>query len=509
MAERAYARLGWKLVPAYLAGCAVFTAAMTTAAAAALVLSYLNGDSEQFRVTLAIALLVELGGFVAGGWLTLRQTGRTLRWLREGRESGVEPSAAWTTIVLYPIRLISTVGIGCCVSLAIMFPVYLVPEFDLTGWATAGVVIGIGSIGLFTWASLVFFGEHLFRPVVAEIATMLPEGWLAPRSHWNAGAKAFAAPLSMGMLTVGGAATFIPATHSSTTRLAVAAGVGLVVLVLVGLPLISLATATVLDPLRRLREGTLRVGRGDFTEPVPLTSADEFGDVVASFNRMQIGLSERETLSVDNDRLLEEVRASRARIVSSADAERRRVERNLHDGAQQRLVALALRLRLLEERLSGDPSAAALAAEASADLGAAIAELRDLARGLHPQVLTTGGLKPALEQLSQRSPVPVAVSAPGERYPDPVESTAYFVVSEALANVAKYASASKAAVSLAADNGALMVEITDDGVGGADPASGSGLSGLADRVAALDGRLQIESPSGGGTTVRVSLPLQV
>ncbi len=314
----------------------------------------------------------------------------------------------------------------------------------------------------------------------------------------------------MGMLTVGGAATFIPATHSSTTRLAVAAGVGLVVLVLVGLPLISLATATVLDPLRRLREGTLRVGRGDFTEPVPLTSADEFGDVVASFNRMQIGLSERETLSVDNDRLLEEVRASRARIVSSADAERRRVERNLHDGAQQRLVALALRLRLLEERLSGDPSAAALAAEASADLGAAIAELRDLARGLHPQVLTTGGLKPALEQLSQRSPVPVAVSAPGERYPDPVGvSTAYFVVSEALANVAKYASASKAAVSLAADNGALMVEITDDGVGGADPASGSGLSGLADRVAALDGRLQIESPSGGGTTVRVSLPLQV
>jgi signal transduction histidine kinase len=146
-------------------------------------------------------------------------------------------------------------------------------------------------------------------------------------------------------------------------------------------------------------------------------------------------------------------------------------------------------------------------ATAAANLNEALAELRELARGLHPQILTTDGLRPALQQLAGRAPVPVSVSAPAERFSDQVESTIYFVCAEALANVAKYAQASAAEVSLERRNGRLVIEITDDGVGGADSAAGSGLSGLRDRVAALDGSLELNSETGVGTTVRAAIPI--
>jgi signal transduction histidine kinase len=203
---------------------------------------------------------------------------------------------------------------------------------------------------------------------------------------------------------------------------------------------------------------------------------------------------------------LAEVRASRARIVAAADAERRRVERNLHDGAQQRLVTLALQLRLLEERVRADPELDRLVEESLTELGVALAELRELAQGLHPSVLTDHGLAPALEELAERAPLPVTVDAPPERYASAVEATAYYVAAEALTNVAKYAGASSARVLVARENGSLRIEVADDGVGGADPAHGSGLRGLADRVAALDGRLEVTSASGSGTRILASLP---
>jgi PAS domain S-box-containing protein len=205
----------------------------------------------------------------------------------------------------------------------------------------------------------------------------------------------------------------------------------------------------------------------------------------------------------------EELRASRARIVAAADAARRKIERDLHDGAQQRLVALALDVKIAKGRLGADPEAAGpFLDRLAAELGEASAELRELARGIHPAVLTERGLAPAIDALAGRAPVPVeVVGAPAERLSPTVEVTAYFTVSEALTNVAKYARASRATVRLAREDGALVVEVRDDGVGGAKAGAGSGLSGLADRVGALDGTLSVESPPGEGTLVRAVLPI--
>ncbi len=204
---------------------------------------------------------------------------------------------------------------------------------------------------------------------------------------------------------------------------------------------------------------------------------------------------------------LEELRASRARIVQAGDAERRRLERDLHDGAQSRLVALTLLLRSARTRAPGDSELATMLDRAVSELQTSLSELRELARGIHPAVLTDRGLVPALHALADRAPVPVEVQADHEeRLPGAVESAAYFVVSEALANVAKYAQASQAAVALKHVNGELTVEVTDDGVGGADAARGSGLRGLADRVAALDGTITLESPAGGGTRLHAAIP---
>jgi signal transduction histidine kinase len=222
-------------------------------------------------------------------------------------------------------------------------------------------------------------------------------------------------------------------------------------------------------------------------------------------------------LAVDNERLaaevrsqLEEVRASRARIVEASDAERRRVERNLHDGAQQRLVVLSLALRRAQAQLPGDagPELTGTLADATEQLKSALAELRQLARGIHPAILVEAGLLAALKSLARESPVPVAlqVDLPG-RLPEPVEAAVYFVVSEALANVAKYAGADQVEVSVAIAGEQLRVRIADDGRGGADPKSGSGLRGLADRVAALGGRLDVRSPLSAGTQVIATLPV--
>jgi signal transduction histidine kinase len=215
---------------------------------------------------------------------------------------------------------------------------------------------------------------------------------------------------------------------------------------------------------------------------------------------------ENERLHAEAESRLAEVQASRERIVAASDAERRRLERNLHDGAQQRLVALSLQLRLLEGRVGDDPSAQALVATASSELADSLAELRELARGIHPAVLDHG-LAAALDSLASRSPVPTKVEyeADGD-LPEPVELAAYFVASEALTNVAKYAHATTASVRVSRHGPTAVIEIADDGAGGADEAGGSGLRGLADRVEALDGRLTVVSPPGAGTTVIAELP---
>jgi signal transduction histidine kinase len=219
------------------------------------------------------------------------------------------------------------------------------------------------------------------------------------------------------------------------------------------------------------------------------------------------------SLAIDNERLkadlrarLAELRVSRQRIVEAADDARRRIERDLHDGAQQQLLALALELRVLRSRVNGDDTAT-LVDGLSQRLDVALGELRELARGIHPALLTQSGLGPAITSLAERSLAPVHAQVEIEgRLPAPVESAAYFVVAEALTNVARYAHASHAAVEVRRDGDELLVVVSDDGVGGADVAAGSGLRGLQDRLAAVDGTLRIDSPADGGTRLEARIP---
>jgi signal transduction histidine kinase len=211
--------------------------------------------------------------------------------------------------------------------------------------------------------------------------------------------------------------------------------------------------------------------------------------------------------AIDNAETRDELLASRARLVEAADEQRRRVVRDLHDGAQQRLVHAIMTLQLAHGRGDAPPELRRLVVEALEDTRAAVDEVRELAHGIHPAVLTHRGLTAAVEALADRAPVPVHVDIPEQRYPAFAESAAYFVAAEALTNVAKYARASTARVTATRRADALVIAIEDDGVGGATPTQGSGLSGLQDRVAAFDGTLIVDSPPGAGTRIRAKIPL--
>ena len=239
-------------------------------------------------------------------------------------------------------------------------------------------------------------------------------------------------------------------------------------------------------------------GRREFEARIAPSGPDEVTAIVRDFTDQRAADAE--------------LRRSRARIVEATDTERRRLERDLHDGAQQRLVALSLAIRLLRLRLRAaetrDVEAIAAADSAAAEVKVAIQELRELARGIHPAILTEAGLGAAITALADRSPVPAEVnSVPDRRLAPAIEATAYFVVSEALANVAKYASATRASVGADCRGTTLHVEVGDNGVGGADGSRGSGIRGLEDRVAAIGGRLTIDSPAGQGTLVVAEIPI--
>jgi signal transduction histidine kinase len=291
---------------------------------------------------------------------------------------------------------------------------------------------------------------------------------------------------------------------------AIVGGLGFVALVLTFSPLIVLATPVtffgwiVEEPLQAI---PLAIA-GLLACLLLLNLCNGVAWLWCLFARVMLGPS-----TVQLHERVDDLRDARARIIAAADAERRRIERDLHDGAQQRLVALSLTLGLAESRLAGGgvgaESAAPLIAEAREEAKLAVQELRELASGIHPALLSERGLGPALEALAARAPVPVSVDGiPDDRLPPPVESAAYFLTAEALTNVAKYAHAESAGVALAIEHGRLRLTVRDDGDGGADPSSGSGLRGLRDRIEALDGSLDIDSPPGVGTTIVAEIPLR-
>ena len=262
---------------------------------------------------------------------------------------------------------------------------------------------------------------------------------------------------------------------------------------------------------RVLEAGRSAVDRGT---PSVIEYALEFEDETRHYEGRFAASGDDEFLMIvreitDRKRQQQELEASRQRIVAAGDDARRKLERNLHDGAQQRLVSLSLSLRLVQSQLRKSPDAAEEILEASREeLAQALEELRELARGIHPAVLTDRGLEAALEALAARAPLPVEIAGKCSKLPPSVEAAVYYVVSEALANVTKYAQASSVKVTVEHLNGSALVEVADDGIGGADPLRGSGLRGLADRVSSLSGKLAIHSPPGEGTRVRAEIPLE-
>jgi signal transduction histidine kinase len=256
---------------------------------------------------------------------------------------------------------------------------------------------------------------------------------------------------------------------------------------------------TIIRPLRAAAAMAERLADGDLSARLPEKAPGEIGVLERSFNVMA------NSLQKSRDELL----ASRRRIVAAADESRRRIERDLHDGIQQRLISILLDLRTADEGIPGDlTQVKSQLAAVAGNLTNALDDLREISRGIHPAILSEGGLAPAVKALARRSPVPVevAVDLPA-RLAESVEVGAYYVVSEALANTAKHARASVAYVDLRAYDGNLQLSVRDDGVGGADVTRGSGLTGLADRVQALGGAISITSPTGQGTTLRVTIPI--
>ena len=287
---------------------------------------------------------------------------------------------------------------------------------------------------------------------------------------------------------------------AAAARAIVAAGIGLGGSILLIVVFAGYLTSAIVQPVRRTAAMADRLAAGNLGARTAEHGVGEIGVLERSFNSMAGSLE----LS------REELAASRARIVAAGDQARRRIERDLHDGTQQRLVALVLDLRTAEAAVPPDrPELRAQVARVADGLTGALEELRELSRGIHPAILSEGGLGPALKALARRSPVPVelTVDAPA-RLPEPVEVAAYFVVSEALANAAKHARASVAEVEARAHDGRLHLSVRDDGVGGAVPGGGSGLVGLADRVEALGGTIQVHSPAGHGTRLQIDLPIQ-
>jgi len=232
-------------------------------------------------------------------------------------------------------------------------------------------------------------------------------------------------------------------------------------------------------------------------DPLPPESEDRLG-----------AFCELVSLGVASAQARADLIASRSRLVKAGDEQRRRLERNLHDGAQQRFVSVVLRLRLARDRLSSDPAAAAeLLDQVARELDTGLEELREIARGLHPAILGDHGLRHALEALAERLRIPATMDVPAERLPEDLEATAYYVVSEAMTNVAKHAAASHADVSVRVDGDVVRCEVSDDGRGGAGASTGTGILGLRDRAEAAGGILSVVSPPGQGTVVTATLPL--
>jgi signal transduction histidine kinase len=505
VAEGAYRAIGWRSILGAEALAFAFGLVCTLLSVAEFTrITGLSGAGSRRLFLLAALVWLATVSVIAVG--SLRAMGPVARWASD-RDPG-HAARAWLVALGAPAVLTKWIALTLlCVGLPLDL-LAITTVSDTEPAMVALLVLAVAVVAVLGASIGTFALQLVTRPLLRDLAGELDRAPIVPAESSVRRKLLVAVPAIAICGAVGAVVLTLPVGTAWNDALARALLAVALTLALTGPATFLLAHST-LRPLDDLLEATHRLGRADFSTHVPEISADEYGTLARSMNDAMAGLEEGQRLASANARLLEDVRESRARIVSASDAARRRVERNIHDGAQQRMTALILELRLLEDAAEGahEPSIAAMARHARESLNLALNEIRELARGLHPAVLVTDGLLPAVEQLVALAPLPVEVDIPQIRFPETLEATAFYVASEGLANVAKHAHASSASVSARVNQTDLVVKVADDGVGGATPGPCSGLAGLADRVAALDGRLEVESPPGGGTLLTVSLPL--
>ena len=449
-----------------------------------------------------IAAVLLLGGgpgaaLVLWSWRDAFRTG--LSWMGEARTPQRAPEV-WESLARLPYVVARRTLLSSCV-LMVPFTILAVVAMGRS-WLTAIPFYGCTFTAVLTGAVLWTFGtEFALRPMLRDVASMLPADFEPVMHGWRLQTKSLL-PLpvvsSFGALTAG---AFVDATDPGALRLAVALGIALLTAFAVSV-IFFVITRSTLDPIEDLLDATQRVRAGDISTSVPLVSADEFGRLAYSFNAM-LG---------DLRRHRDALRATHARIVTAADAARRGVERDLHDGAQQRLVLLHLKLGVTAGLLERDPTAAGcMVQEMRADLACALTELQDVARGLYPALLEIEGLRGALTQAAERSAIPVTLDCDRVgRFAAELEAAVYFCCLEALQNASKHAGErASVTVGLKQRGGALAWQVADDGRGFDSHVAhpGCGLLNMTDRIVALGGQLQIVSRPGTGTTVSGTLPI--
>jgi len=521
--HRLYARFGTHYV-ALVLGWLEFLA-LAGAMLSAVVASRLLEQS--FRPPWPLVLMVEAATALGCGvpFVFLWREARPLTaWIRNGRPADAA-TAAWETGVM----LIRRVWPRCFVlSSVLLIPadVWAVGHYHLgpSGFPVAWVFTQLG-VGV-TAAYMFFVGEAMLRPMVEDAARVMPPGGGVRRARGRIGqtvllalavTTSFAVLMSQAIGSIG---------HTPTSRLLGAVAIAVVIALTFTPILIRAVTDSVVGPVRTLTSATARAAASDLEHPVPVTSDDELGVLTTSFNDMIRGLREREALRNDKleltsalqasledlQRHAEELRASRARVVTASDVERRRMERDLHDGAQQQLVLLGLKLAMAERLIEKDTVAAkAMHDELRTDLRQALSELRDLAHGIYPAVLENEGLPGALREAVERAAIPAELHCDGAgRYPRELEAAVYFCCLEALQNAAKHAGAgAKVTITLAERDRTLLFAVADDGQGydTSIGLAGVGVQNMTDRIGALGGELTIRSAPGSGTTILGSIPL--
>ena len=500
-AARLYAALGARGLLVGVIAAGIANVAVTVLLILGGLARFINTPLHEYVRAAAVAELLA-GAATAAGLLAAREPLRTV-WSWVGNERTPAAAAAvWRATITLPRRVVLVTAPACMIlELAVL--ALVLSDQHQTAWLAIPAAVALAG-GVVANAVFTMLGAELaLRPIVEDAAQFLPVDFDPDVSTLLVRTKVLA-PVPGAVMFASLLASSVATTHTGYLARAMATMVAGVSVVAISYGLFFVSTGAALDPIDELTRATERVQHGDLDTPVSVLTGDEFGALGRNFNEMLAGLREREALH-------EELRASRARIVTAADGARRQVERDLHDGAQQQLVLLSLRLSAAERLIATDPSAAReLHAELRADAARALTQLRDLAHGIYPEALARGGLPAALGDAAARAPIRTTLDCDGAgRFRPELEAAVYFCCVEALQNAAKHGGpGATARIVLRRDGTALRVTVQDTGRG-FDPATvrrNAGTMNMIDRLGALGGELRITSAPGRGTIVSATIP---